>query len=187
MKRLFYKAVKLWNSLYYINLKLKSAGRNSIYKARSSTFTNPGNITLGDNCSLPNHTLIDGTGGVTIGNGVIFAPEVCVYSGSHNFDSPDLNALPFDNIIIAAPVVIGDYVWVGRRAMILPGVKIGTAAVIAAGSIVTKDVPEYAVVGGNPAKILKYRNVERVQHLLSQEKPFIYERFGHKKIIRNRG
>jgi acetyltransferase-like isoleucine patch superfamily enzyme len=186
MKRLLYKAVELWNSLYYFNIKLKSVGTNSVYKARSSIFNHPENIIIGSNCSLPNHTLLDGIGGITLGDGVIFAPEVCVYSGSHNFNSFDLNALPFDNVILTSPVIIGDYVWVGRRAIILSGVVVGKAAVIAAASVVTKDVPPYAVVGGNPAKVLKYRNEAKVEQLLKENKPFVYERLGHKKITRER-
>ena len=60
----------------------------------------------------------------------------------------------------ALPVVIGDDVWIGRRAMIMPGVKIGNGVVVAAGAVVTKDVPDFAIVGGVPAKILKIRGAK---------------------------
>lgn len=56
------------------------------------------------------------------------------------------------------PVVIGDDVWIGTRVIILPGVKIGNGVIIAAGAVVTKDIPDYAVAGGVPAKVIKYRN-----------------------------
>jgi maltose O-acetyltransferase len=55
------------------------------------------------------------------------------------------------------PVVIGDDVWIGGQVIILPGVKVGSHSIIGAGSVVTKDVPQYAVVGGNPAKVIKFR------------------------------
>jgi len=58
------------------------------------------------------------------------------------------------------PLIVGDDVWIGHRCILLPGVKIGTGAVIGAGSVVTKDVPEYAVVAGNPARIIKWRGEE---------------------------
>ena len=58
------------------------------------------------------------------------------------------------------PVYIGDDVWIGARVIILPGRKIGEGVIIGAGAVVTKDVPDYAVVGGNPAKVIKFRNKE---------------------------
>ncbi len=58
------------------------------------------------------------------------------------------------------PVIIGDDVWIGTRVIILPGKKIGTGAILGAGAVITKDVPDYAIVGGNPAKIIKYRNTQ---------------------------
>lgn len=57
----------------------------------------------------------------------------------------------------AKPVTVGDDVWIGQRALILPGVSIGTGAIVAAGSVVTRDVPPFAVVAGNPAKVIKDR------------------------------
>ena len=78
------------------------------------------------------------------------------------------------------------YVWVGRRCIILPGVTIGKGAVIAAGSVVVKDVEPFAVVGGNPAKFIKYRNIERFEQLEKEENPSVYERFKHKKLLKKK-
>lgn len=98
-------------------------------------------------------------GPIKIGRDVMMGPEVVVLTRSHNFGRIDipmrLQGSPTDE-----PVVIGDDVWIGTRAIILPGVTIGSGAIIGAGAIVTKDVPDYAIVGGNPAKVIKYRNSE---------------------------
>ena len=71
--------------------------------------------------------------------------------------------------IKSQPIEIGDHVWIGARAMIMKGVKIGEGAIVAIGSVVVKDVPPYAIVGGNPAKIIKYRNIEQFNKLKNQE------------------
>lgn len=167
----------------YRNFKFKSEGANCHYKGFSSVFKNSENIVLGNNVYLGKHTEIDAAGGVSIGNGVVFGPDVCIYSRTHNFDSADLAALPYDNKFIVSPVTIKDYVWVGKRVLILPGVTIGKAAIIGAGAVVSKDVPDYAVVVGNPAKVVRYRNEEMVEKLLLEEDPFVYNKFGHKKVL----
>jgi acetyltransferase-like isoleucine patch superfamily enzyme len=114
---------------------------------------------------------------------VIFGPEVCIYSRTHNFDSDDLEALPFDNKFIVKEVTIKDYVWIGRRVIILPGVTIGKAAIIGAGAVISKNVPDYAVAVGNPAIIVRYRNKELVERILQEKAPFVYNKFGHKKVL----
>lgn len=153
---------------------------NAIVK---SVFIKPENIFLGKNVFIGPHAHWDATDKIIIGDGVIFAPKVTVYTRTHNFNSDDLGALPFDDKILVAGVFVDDYVWIGSHVIILPGVKIGKCAVIAAGAVVTKDVPEFAVVGGNPAKIIKYRNVEKAKELMNSPVPFVYEKFGHKKTF----
>jgi len=81
-----------------------------------------------------------------------------------------ISAFPFDtrSFVPAGNTVIGDGCWIGSRAMIMQGVKLGEGAVVATGAVVTKDVPPYAVVGGVPAKIIKYRFPEEdIEKLLS--------------------
>ena len=167
----------------FYNFKFKSEGINCHYKGFSSVFRNPQNVTLGNNVYLGKNTEIDAAGGVTIGDGVIFGPEVCIYSRTHNFDSDDLEALPFDNKFIVSEVTIKDYVWIGRRVIILPGVTIGKAAIIGAGAVISKNVPDYAVAVGNPAIIVRYRNKELVEKILLEKEPFVYKKFGHKKVL----
>lgn len=76
-------------------------------------------------------------------------------------------------------VVIGENVWVGSSAIILPGITIGEGAVVGAGSVVTKDVPAFAVVGGNPTKVLKYRDIERYNKLKLQDKIYLKENYNY--------
>jgi acetyltransferase-like isoleucine patch superfamily enzyme len=93
---------------------------------------------------------------VTIGSNCLLADSVHVYDQNHNYD--DITRNIRDQGYRTSPVVIGDNVWVGAKATILSGVTIGNGAIIAAGAVVTKDVPEMAIVGGVPAKIIGRRN-----------------------------
>lgn len=112
-------------------------------------------------------------GGIHIGKGTVFAHDIQVFARNHMYDSPNLQYIPYDKRFVEKKVVIGEYVWVGARVTILPGVNIGKGAVIGAGSVVTHNVPDYAIVGGNPAKIIKYRNVEVFEKLYFQDKGYI--------------
>ena len=95
-------------------------------------------------------------GRVIIGNDVMMGPECIIYTKNHAFADTTIpmNQQGFSE---EKPVIIGNDVWIGGRVTILPGVHIGDGAIVGAGAVVTKDVPAYAIVGGNPAKILKYR------------------------------
>lgn len=119
-------------------------------------------ISVGDNVNLGYRPiLIASKSNITIGNNVMFGPEVTIRGGNHRIDIvgrymidiKDHEKRPEDD----PGVVIGNDVLIGTRAVILAGVKIGDGAVIAAGSVVTKSVPRYAVFGGNPARLIKMR------------------------------
>lgn len=86
-----------------------------------------------------------------------------------------MDYLPFDEKVLISPVVIEENVWVASHAIILPGVTVGEGAVVAAGSVVTKSVPSCAVVGGNPAKVIKYRDRERYIKLKGSKRIFMKE------------
>ena len=113
-------------------------------------------IKLGDESGIGYKCLIQGN--VTIGNHVMMDPEVYIYTQNHRFDRTDI---PMDQQGFAEekPVIIEDDVWIGSRVTILPGVTIGRGSVVGAAAVVTKDVPRYSVVAGNPARIVKRRNV----------------------------
>ena len=94
-------------------------------------------------------------GPLRIGENVMMGPDVTILSQTHNIERTDI---PMGKQgMREAEVIIGNDVWIGMRSIIMPGVKIGDGAVIGAGAVVTKDVPDYAIVGGVPARIIKYR------------------------------
>jgi maltose O-acetyltransferase len=111
-------------------------------------------ISIGNNSGLGVNCHVRGP--LKIGENVMMAPEVTILTSNHNFE--DINKPIIEQGHSIKKVEIGNDVWIGYRAIILPGVSIGNGAIVAAGSIVTKDIPEFAIVGGNPAKIIKYRN-----------------------------
>jgi acetyltransferase-like isoleucine patch superfamily enzyme len=122
---------------------------------------NPGNITIGKDTIIGEGAVLDGRASLHIGNHVDFATEVMVYNAQHNIESPTF-------VAEMAPVVIKDYVFVGPRVIILPGVTIERGAVVAAGAVVTKDVEPFTVVGGIPAKVIGQRNLKDLQYRLGR-------------------
>ena len=95
-------------------------------------------------------------GKITIGNDVLMGPEVIIYTQNHCTRDKNKSIISqgYDDM---KPVSIGNDVWIGRRVMIMPGCKIGNGCVIAAGAVVTKNMPDYTIVGGVPARVLKKR------------------------------
>lgn len=113
------------------------------------------NVEIGENSSLNRGSWIGND--TIIGDEVMMGPEIIVLSGGHNF-SDLTRPMTHQGATPRRPVIIGNDVWIGTRAIILPGVRIGDHSIVAAGSVVTKDVPEWAIVGGNPAKVIRFRN-----------------------------
>lgn len=128
-------------------------GKN-INIGRKASFT-PG-LKIGNNFGVG--ILCEINGSVKIGNDVMMGPEVVIYTSGHRYENTDIPMREQGSTEVCS-VVIEDDVWVGRRAIIMPGVKISNEVVIGAGAIVTKDVPNYTIVGGVPAKVLKMRGV----------------------------
>jgi maltose O-acetyltransferase len=108
---------------------------------------------IGDYCWINRRCTLDFRGGLTIGSNVSISPEVAILTGSHDMNDPKFKLVDF-------PVVIEDYVWIGTRATVLPNVTIGRGAVVAAGSVVTRDVAPMTIVAGVPAKPVGMREVE---------------------------
>lgn len=108
-------------------------------------------ISIGGHSVINQHCWLDGRGGLRIGENVNVSRGVWLLGGGHDIDDPDLSAR-FE------PIEIGDRVFIGSRALVLGGVVIGEGAVVAAGSVVTDDVPPYAVVAGVPARVIRARS-----------------------------
>lgn len=92
---------------------------------------------------------------------------------NHVYDDVELQSVPYDYRYKNKKVVIGNFCWLGARVTILPGITIGDGAAIGAGSVVAHDVPKGAVVAGNPAKILKYRDINKFDELVKDGKGYI--------------
>src|SRR3989344_1522420 len=124
-----------------------------------ATFYDLGKISIGNDTIIGERVVLDGRDTIKIGNHVAIASEVMIYNSEH-----DINDEHFTPI--SEPVVIEDYVFIGPRAIILPGVTIHQGAVVGAGAVVTKDVDEFTVVGGVPAKVIKERSLTNPQYTL---------------------
>jgi maltose O-acetyltransferase len=125
----------------------------------------PRNVLIGEDTIIGERAVLDGRNTLKIGNHVDIASEVMIYNSQHDIDGKDFNA-------ISAPVIIQDYVFIGPRVIILPGVTIGKGAVVAAGAVVTSDVPDFGVVGGIPAKLIRYRENKEPQYTLGRARWF---------------
>lgn len=111
-------------------------------------------VSLGDYSGIGINAKIKGT--CTIGKYVMMGPDCTIYTWNHEF-SDTSRPMMEQGFSEEKEVIIGDDVWIGGNVTILPGVKIGSHSIIGACSVVTKDVPEYAIVAGNPAQVKKYR------------------------------
>ncbi len=111
-------------------------------------------IQMDEHANLGNYLKIKGNGRVEFGRHIAMGDDVTIITQNHKYEEDH-----YDGFIVQ-DVIIGSNVWIGDRVIILPGVKIGNHAIVGAGAVVTKDVPDYAVVGGNPARVIKDRKGE---------------------------
>ena len=134
--------------LYYRGVMGIKIGKGS--SVHMNTFFNRSDIQIGTNSVINRSCYIDGRGTVRIGNSVSISPEVHIITGSHHIDSETFE-------YYSKGIDIEDFVWIGTRALILPGVRLGKGAIVAAGAVVTKDVNDFEVVGGVPARVIGKR------------------------------
>jgi len=130
-----------------------------------ANFFEPDGIKIGEDSVIGDHAFLDGRALLTIGSHTDVASSVMIYNSEHDLEKDDFSAR-------TEPVDIGDYVFIGPRAIILPGVKIGKGAVIAAGAVVTKDVPDFTIVGGVPAKEIGERKNKDLHYKLGRARLF---------------
>ncbi|MFD2203711.1 acyltransferase [Shivajiella indica] len=115
-------------------------------------------LKMGNNSNIGAYSYIGCSGYIEIGDNVMISPRVSIYSENHNFDQ--LDKVMIDQGVTRSFVKIEDDCWIAANSVILSGVTIGKGSVVAAGSIVTKDVPPYSIVAGNPAKVIKSRSLD---------------------------
>lgn len=126
-----------------------------------ANFFDPKGVEIGEDTIIGDHCFLDGRDRLKIGSHTDIASQVLIYNSEHNLEDENFKA-------ITAPVEIGDYVFIGPRAIVLPGVRIGDGAVIAAGAVVTKDVEPLVVVGGVPAKQIGERKLRNLHYRLGR-------------------
>jgi acetyltransferase-like isoleucine patch superfamily enzyme len=114
-----------------------------------------GFITLGSRCSVNPFCVLNGFGGITIGNDVRIASHTVILSSTHRYD--DVSVSMHSQGALARETVIGDDVWIGAHSVVLGGVRVGSHSIVGAGAVVVYDVPEYAVVAGVPARVVRSR------------------------------
>jgi len=128
------------------------------------------NTFLGKNCHF-NGLIIRGNGKVVIGDNFHSGKDILMINSYHKYNSA--NAIPYDTKeIINKDITIEDNVWIGDRVIVLGGVTIGEGAIIQAGAVVVNDIPKYAIAGGNPAKVFKYRDINSYKKLKSENRFF---------------
>ena len=150
--------------IFYLISGIKIPFNSTIHL--ENNFFKPSGITIGQNTIIGYRCFLDGRGDLNIGNHVDIASEVLIYTDEHN-----LNSETFGNSF--SPVTIKDYVFIGPRAIILPGVTIGKGAVVAAGAVVTKDIPDFEIWGGVPAKKISDRQIKNPQYKLGR--PMLFQ------------
>jgi len=157
LQKIIYSIIK---SSYYArgfiySFFLKKTGR-SFAVSRNCFISGLGNISVGDNITIQFGTVINGSGGLVIENNVLLAHGVKIYTENHIYENRNLDIV--SQGAERKNVFIGRGSWICANVIILPGVSIGRHSVAAAGSVVTKNVPDYSVVAGVPAKIIKMIN-----------------------------
>jgi maltose O-acetyltransferase len=130
-----------------------------------ANFFDPRGVSIGEDTIIGDHAFLDGRAPLTIGNHVDIASQVLIYNSKHDINDPNFSP-------VSEPVVIEDYVFIGPRAIIQPGVRIGRGAVVAAGAVVTKDVPDFMIVGGVPAQVIGERQLKNPHYRLGRARLF---------------
>lgn len=142
-----------WMRLVFVKRIFKECGDN-VNISRRAHFGDGRNIEIGyrsgigSNCKVPND--------IKIGDYVMMGPNVTIYGSKHNFDEIDTPMVNQGSTKLKTPVIEDD-VWIGGQVIILPGVVIRKGSIVAAGAVVSKSFPEYSIIGGNPAQLIRSR------------------------------
>lgn len=158
----------LYNKQYYSFPGIHPSTVFAAEKSGKVTIICPENLTIGEGTAINAGAHINADGIVEIGDHVHIGINLTVYSSNHNFKSEF--GIPYDNTEIRKKVIIKDCVWIGANVSIIPGITIGEGAIVGMGAVVTKNVPDGAIVGGNPAQIIGKRDMDTYYKLKNEEK-----------------
>jgi acetyltransferase-like isoleucine patch superfamily enzyme len=150
----------------FLNLIFRSNIKWTVGLYYGVEIRHPWKLKIGDSSVIGHGVTLDARKGLIIGSNVNISSDVMIWTLHHDYNDMFFKA-------IGETVIIDDYVWICSRAIILPGVKIGKGAVIASGAVVTKDVKEFTIVGGVPAKIIGLRNKDLKYDLKNDINPII--------------
>lgn len=145
---------KIISILIFRSLKFKHLGKNVIWGL--GKISGAENIIIGDNVYIGSENRLNGKGGLEIKSGVIIGPRVTIHTTNHNYKNA--KSVPYDEKVILKKVIINKNCWIGDSVKIVPGVTIGEGCIVGMGSVITKDIPAFSLVGGNPAKIIRKRS-----------------------------
>lgn len=161
-----YRKVRKGIASKYLRICASKCG-DCVGAARIPRISSISKVEIGSHCGF-NGITVTGLGGVKIGNYFHSGTNVKIMLGSHDYAAGD--KIPYGNKLTTRNVVIDDFVWIGSDVIISGNVHIGEGAIVAIGSVVVKDVPRCAIVGGNPAKVIKYRDIEQFDKLKAEGK-----------------
>lgn len=152
-----------WRKFIYslFGLKIGKGSKIHVY----GRFFNPGKIVIGQDTVIGEYSFLDGRGKLTIGDHTDIASGVLIYNSKHDINDSEFKAVEY-------PVEIGDYVFIGPRAIIMPGVKIGQGAIVAAAAVVTKNVLPGKIVAGVPARQIAERKLKDFHYRLGRTRLF---------------
>ena len=160
VKKFIQKLLFLKKGFYQINADL-----NKIIIFNSVHISFPKKLTIEPYVRIGHNSHLDAQGKIIIKSGVTLSPYVTILSSTHNFDNPKY--IPFDEKDLLKKVIIGEGTWIAWGVTILPGVTIGKNCIIYAKSVVSKDIPDNSIAAGQPAKVIKKRNIS--EELLKSE------------------
>lgn len=148
------KGLGVWVRSYTLGYFLAGFGADTVIQA-NFRITSPEKVVIGAHCNFSEGVFITGGGGVHIGNYVGMGPDVKIWSVTHRFADPDTPWLlqGYEN----KAVIIEDDVWLGANCFVKPGLTIGKGAIVSAGTVVSKSVPSYSIVAGNPGRVVGWR------------------------------
>jgi acetyltransferase-like isoleucine patch superfamily enzyme len=140
--------------MIFVRRMLGACGKHPVFHT-NVRITSPKKLKIGDRCAFGQGTFLTCGGGITMGNDVATGPDAKIWSVNHIFEDPDVPWMKqgFEH----KEVIIEDDVWIGASTFVKPGVRIGKGAIISAGTILSKSVPPFAIVAGNPGRVVGWR------------------------------